>query len=107
MDIGYLPKSVNIRQCCPTNVQSNGIKVQLPRRWCPWVSGLTWRGTVYDWQDVNAGEYVLDLIRRDQDYQDRRKTLVAALVAGEASGPCEQTLAEIWQSVKVRHGLDV
>ncbi len=55
----------------------------------------------------NAGDYVLDLIRRDQEYQDRRKTLVAALVAGEASGPCERTLVEIWNTVKVRHGLDV
>jgi len=55
----------------------------------------------------NVGDYVLDLIRRDQEYQDRRETLVAALVAGEASGPCERTLVEIWNSVKARHGLDV
>jgi len=54
-----------------------------------------------------AGDYVLDLIRRDQDYQDRRETLVAALVAGEASGPCERTLGEIWNTVKARHGPSV
>ena len=32
----------------------------------------------------DVGDYVLDLIRRDQEFQDRRETLVAALVAGEA-----------------------
>ncbi len=51
----------------------------------------------------NADDYVLDLIRRDQEYQDSRETLVA----GEASGPCERTLVEIWNTVKARHGLDV
>jgi antitoxin ParD1/3/4 len=55
----------------------------------------------------NAGDDVLDLIRRDQEYQDRQAVLVAALVAGEASGPCERTLVEIWNTVKARHGLDI
>ena len=35
----------------------------------------------------NAGDYVLDLIRRDQEYQDCRETLIAALVAARPVVP--------------------
>ena len=33
----------------------------------------------------NASDYVRDLIRRDQEYHDRRETLVKALITGENS----------------------
>ena len=55
----------------------------------------------------NASEYVRDLIRRDQEYHDRRETLVKALIAGENSGVSDHRLEDIWQSAKARHGLDV
>lgn len=55
----------------------------------------------------NASDYVRDLIRRDQEYQDRRETLIKALTVGEKSGLSDRSLEDIWQSVKDRHGLDV
>lgn len=53
----------------------------------------------------NASDYVRDLIRRDQDYQDQREALVQALIAGETSGVSKRTLEEIWREVKARHGV--
>jgi len=55
----------------------------------------------------NASDYVRDLIRRDQEYQDKREALIKALIAGEKSGASQRRLEEIWRSVKARHGLDV
>ncbi len=55
----------------------------------------------------NASDYVRDLIRRDQEYHERRETLIKALIAGEDSDVSEPTLDDIWQSVKARHRLDV
>lgn len=55
----------------------------------------------------NASDYVRDLIRQDQEYQDKRETLVKALIAGENSGVSERTVGDIWQDVKTRRGLDV
>lgn len=55
----------------------------------------------------NASDYVRDLIRRDQEYHDRRETLVKALITGENSRVSDRSLEDIWQSVKARHGLDV
>ncbi len=55
----------------------------------------------------NASDYVRDLIRQDQEYQDKRETLIKALIAGENSGVSERTVGDIWQGVKARRGLDV
>jgi len=55
----------------------------------------------------NASDYVRDLIRRDQAYQDRRELLVKALITGENSGESERSIEDIWQEVKARHGLGV
>lgn len=55
----------------------------------------------------NASDYVRDLIRRDQEYQDKRDTLIKALIVGENSGVSERTIEDIWRDVKARHGLDV
>ncbi|MCA1805774.1 MAG: type II toxin-antitoxin system ParD family antitoxin [Xanthomonadaceae bacterium] len=53
----------------------------------------------------NASDYVRDLIRRDQEYQDKREALIKALISGEQSGASKRTIEEIWRGVKARHGL--
>ena len=58
-------------------------------------------------QFSDASDYVLDLIRQDQEFQDKRKSLLEALDVGEASGISEHTLHEIWTAVKARHSRDV
>lgn len=55
----------------------------------------------------NVSDYVRDLIRRDQEFNDKRELLVQALIAGEKSGKSKRTLDEIWQSVAARRGADV
>lgn len=55
----------------------------------------------------NASDYVRDLIRRGQEYQDQREALIKALTAGEKSGANKRSLDDIWRGVKKRHGLDV
>ena len=55
----------------------------------------------------NASDYVRDLIRRDQEYHDRRETLIKALIAGEKSGKSKRSIDDIWKDVKTRHGIDV
>lgn len=55
----------------------------------------------------NASDYVRDLIRRDQEYQDRCETLIKAFIVGEKSGGSARGLEGIWQSVKDRYGLDM
>ena len=52
----------------------------------------------------NASDYMRDLIRQDQNYKDRRETLLKALIAGENSGESERGIEEIWQGVKEKHG---
>ena len=48
----------------------------------------------------NSSDYVRDLIRRDQEYQDKREILMKALDAGEKSGVSKRTLDDIWKDVK-------
>ena len=55
----------------------------------------------------NASDYVRDLIRRDQEYQDKREVLVRALVDGENSGISARSVQDIWRDLKARHGVDV
>lgn len=55
----------------------------------------------------NASDYVRDLIRRDQEYLDKREILVQALIAGEESGKSTRTIEDIWDSLKTRHRADV
>lgn len=55
----------------------------------------------------NAGDYVRDLIRRDQEYQTRREMLIRELVAGEKSGVSQRNPKDIWEDVKTRHECDV
>lgn len=62
---------------------------------------------VHPGQYSNAGDYVRDLIRQDQKYQDKRETLIKALIAGENSDVFKRTAGGIWQDIKTRRGLDV
>lgn len=48
----------------------------------------------------NASDYVRDLIRQDQDAQNKREILIKALKAGEKSGVSKRTLDDIWNEVK-------
>ena len=51
----------------------------------------------------NASDYIRDLIRRDQEYQDKREILIKALIAGEKSGVSKRTIDDIWKDVKTRN----
>jgi antitoxin ParD1/3/4 len=55
----------------------------------------------------NASDYVRNLIRRDQEYLDKRETLIKALVQGENSGNSKHTVDDIWLKVKARHSNNV
>jgi len=50
----------------------------------------------------NASDYIRDLIRRDQEYKDKREALIQALAAGEKSGVSKRTIDEIWKDVKTK-----
>lgn len=78
------------------------MNVSLPGPMKDWVEDQIKTG-----QYSNASDYVRDLIRKDQEYRDKRELLVRALVAGEKSGPSDSTVEQIWQSVKARHASDV
>ncbi|MFQ5644354.1 MAG: type II toxin-antitoxin system ParD family antitoxin [Thiogranum sp.] len=76
------------------------MNVSLPDRMKEWVEEQIKTGHF-----SNASDYVRDLIRRDQEYQDRREILIKALIAGENSGESERNIEDIWRDVKARHGL--
>ena len=78
------------------------MNVSLPASMKAWVEAQVETGHY-----SNASDYVRDLIRRDQEYQDKRETLIKALIAGENSGVSEHTVQGIWRDVKARHGFDV
>jgi len=50
----------------------------------------------------NSSDYVRDLIRRDQEYHDKRDILIKALDAGEKSGISKRSLDDIWKQVNSR-----
>jgi antitoxin ParD1/3/4 len=78
------------------------MNVSLPDPMKSWVEKQVRTG-----QYSNASDYVRDLIRQDQEYQDKRETLIKALIAGENSGVSERTVGDIWQDIKAHRGLDV
>lgn len=78
------------------------MNVSLPDPMKDWVEDQIKTG-----QYSNASDYVRDLIRKDQEYRDKRELLVRALVAGEQSGQSNSTVEQIWESVKARHAGDV
>lgn len=78
------------------------MNVSLPDAMKAWVEAQVKSGHY-----SNASDYVRDLIRRDQEYRDKRETLIKELIAGENSGVSERDIQDIWKDVKKRHGLDV
>ncbi len=50
----------------------------------------------------NASDYVRDLIRQDQEAQNKRELLIKALQKGEKSGISKRTLDDIWNDVKTK-----
>ena len=48
----------------------------------------------------NASDYVRDLIRQDQDAQNKRELLVKALKKGKKSDVSKRALDDIWNDVK-------
>ncbi len=78
------------------------MNVSLPDLMKDWVEAKIAAG-----QYSSASDYVRDLIRRDQQCNDKLETLRLALIEGEKSGVSERTIDEIWADVRVRHGLNV
>ena len=74
------------------------MNVSIPDQMRKWVENQIKTG-VYS----NASDYVRDLIRRDQEYKDKRETLLKALEVGENSGVSKSTLDDIWKEVKSRN----
>jgi len=74
------------------------MNVSLPEPMKAWVEAQVESGHY-----SNASDYIRALIRRDQEYQDRREILIKALLAGEKSGLSQQTIEDIWEDVKTRH----
>jgi antitoxin ParD1/3/4 len=73
------------------------MNVSIPDKMRKWVENQIKTG-IYS----NASDYVRDLIRRDQEYKDKRETLRLALESGEKSGVSKRTLDEIWKEIKTR-----
>jgi len=73
------------------------MNVSLPDPMKEWVEAQVETG-----QYSNASDYVRDLIRRDQEYRDKRERLIQALIAGEESGLAKRDIDEIWNEVKAR-----
>ncbi len=78
------------------------MNVSLPDPMKTWVESQVQTGHY-----SNASDYVRDLIRQDQEYQDKRKALIAAVEAGEKSGISTRSIDDIWRDVQARHDFDV
>ena len=74
------------------------MNVSLPDAMKVWVEGRAGTGRY-----SNASDYVRDLIRRDQEYKDKREALIKALIAGDKSGISKRTIDQIWKDVKTRN----
>lgn len=74
------------------------MNVSIPDQMREWVESQIASG-VYS----NASDYIRDLIRRDQEYKDKREVLMRALEKGAKSGTSKRTLDGIWKEVKTRH----
>lgn len=78
------------------------MNVSLPEQMKEWVEAQVGTGRF-----GNSSDYVRDLIRQDQDYQDKREALVKALIEGEESGESSRSVQDIFAAVKKKHGIDV
>ena len=78
------------------------MNISLPEQMKTWVETQVDTGRF-----SNSSDYVRDLIRRDQDDQDKREALIHALIEGEKSGVSTRTVTDIWDDLKHHHGLNV
>ncbi|OGT73098.1 MAG: addiction module antitoxin [Gammaproteobacteria bacterium RIFCSPLOWO2_02_FULL_56_15] len=74
------------------------MNVSIPDQMREWVESQIASG-VYS----NASDYIRDLIRRDQEYKDKREVLIRALETGKKSGISNRAVDEIWKEVKTQH----
>ena len=74
------------------------MNVSIPDQMREWVESQIASG-VYS----NASDYIRDLIRRDQEYKDKREVLIRALETGKKSGISNRTVDAIWKEVKTQH----
>lgn len=70
------------------------MNVSLPDPMKDWVEAQA-----QDGKYANSSDYVRDLIRRDQAYQEKRRALIQALIEGEKSGISARTPDEIMNAV--------
>jgi antitoxin ParD1/3/4 len=75
------------------------MSVSLPDQMKAWIEGRIRTG-----QYNNASEYLRDLIRRDQEVQQKLHTLRAAIAEGYDSGISEKTVGDVWREAKARSG---
>lgn len=73
------------------------MNVSLPDPMKVWVDAQ-----IADGKYSSASDYVRDLIRRDQDYRNKREALIAALIEGEKSGISKRSINEIWEAARAQ-----
>ena len=77
------------------------MNVSLPDPMKDWVEAQV-KGGKY----ANSSDYVRDLIRQDQLYQEKRRALIQALIQGEESGSAGKLdMEEIKRKARQRAGL--
>lgn len=70
------------------------MNVSLPDPMKDWVESQAQGGRY-----ANSSDYVRDLIRRDQAYQEKRWALIQALIDGENSGDADYSLEALLQEL--------
>ncbi|GAB4367102.1 MAG: type II toxin-antitoxin system ParD family antitoxin [Methylohalobius sp. ZOD2] len=77
------------------------MNVSLPDPMKDWVEARVKGGKF-----ANSSDYIRDLIRQDQLYQEKRQALVQALIEGEESSPAGKLdMEEIKQKARQKAGL--
>jgi antitoxin ParD1/3/4 len=73
------------------------MNISLPEPMKDWIQGQIKSGKY-----ASSSDYVRDLIRQDQAYQDKKEVLIQALIEGEESGISGRTVKEIIQDTQAR-----
>jgi len=73
------------------------MNISLPEPMKDWIQGQIKSGKY-----ASSSDYVRDLIRQDQAYQDKKEMLIQALIEGEESGVSGRTVKEIIQDTQAR-----
>ena len=77
------------------------MKVPVPAPMRDWVQSRVESGRY-----ATATDYLLDLIRRDQEESSQREALISALMKGERSGTSLRQVPEIFAALKAELGTD-